>query len=303
MKKFYILLLFIVAQFLSCDTTEPPEALTYHNKILFTSSRSGKEQLYMMNPDGSNITQITSGEFSHSNGRWSPNADKIVCNTDEMSSTAGMPMELINPDGTGKKLLNYGNQMSWYPDGSLIFYTFCPSCELGILNLKLYSMTSKGENERVESEKWAAEVDFSPDGEKMAFAYVATSDSVPTSVIKILDYPSFSNERTVGPKGAIEERWSPTGIEFLFLMNIKVTEASNNIFVMKNDGTDVRQITDNVKIDIYHSPRWSPDGKKIIFLAYTPEAQKWCLYMINKDGTDLHKVIDDATITSCDWSK
>ncbi|MGE5798095.1 MAG: TolB family protein [Ignavibacteria bacterium] len=43
--------------------------MDYNNKILFTSSRSGKEQLYTMNPDGTNIKQITSGQYWHNNGR------------------------------------------------------------------------------------------------------------------------------------------------------------------------------------------------------------------------------------------
>ena len=62
----YLRMIFIVLMFSACD--DPPE-LNTNNKILFTSSRSGKEQLFMMNPDGSDIKQITFGEYSHNNGR------------------------------------------------------------------------------------------------------------------------------------------------------------------------------------------------------------------------------------------
>ena len=89
MKNRYLyLLLLVLTALTSCDTTEPTDEINYHNKILFTSNRSGRAQLYMINPDGTNIKQITSGQYSHSGGIWSPDAKQIVASTDENRNTA-----------------------------------------------------------------------------------------------------------------------------------------------------------------------------------------------------------------------
>ena len=72
------LVLLVILTFISCDSLEPlPEKVS--NKILFTSAKSGKEQLYMMNPDGSGVRQITYGEYKHYGGRFSPDGKKIIC--------------------------------------------------------------------------------------------------------------------------------------------------------------------------------------------------------------------------------
>jgi hypothetical protein len=113
MKRVYaisglVIIVLLNLLLISCDTTEP-QPTDFHNKILFTSSRTGKPQLYMMNPDGSGIRQITSGNYWHSDGKWSSDAKQIICNTEENSTTAGSSMVVMNVDGSNRKLLGYGN--------------------------------------------------------------------------------------------------------------------------------------------------------------------------------------------------
>ena len=135
--------------FPSCDNSVGPGGDNYHNKILFTSSRGGTPQLFMMNPDGTGIQQVTSGQYSHSNGRWSPDARQIVATTDENWSTdCYSKMVVMNSDGTNRHLLGCGSQMSWNPDNNEILFSNCPSCEIGILGIYLYITNIDGTNER-----------------------------------------------------------------------------------------------------------------------------------------------------------
>lgn len=281
---------------ISCDTTEP-KLDTYHNKILFTSNRNGKEQLYMMNPDGTNIVQITNGKYSHSGGRWSPDAKQIVCNTEEKMSTAGISMAVMNSDGSNRRLLGYGNQITWHPDGSKIIFSYWPGSEIGIYDIKLFSIEPNGNDRKVISEKYAGSHTFSPDGTHIAFS--VELDSVVR--IAVLDYPQFENPHYIGPAGAILPNWSPNGNEITFSAREIPTEPGD-IYIMNSDGSNQRRITNNTSSMPYIDPRWSPGGDKIIFLAITVDGtHKWYLYMVNIDGTDFHRVIDDSTVTSCDW--
>jgi len=107
----------------------------------------------------------------------------------------------------------------------------------------------------------------------------------------------------MGSTGAYDLNWSPDGNEILFSKR-EISSEPNNIFVLKTDGSDIRKITNNISNMNYKFPHFSPDGERIIFLANTLDnTQKWYLYMINEDGSNLHKVIDDDSVTSCDWSK
>ena len=293
--------------FNSCDDgpTEPDRSEAYHNKILFTSSRSGKEQLYMMNPDGTNIKQITSGEYAHFAGRWSPDASRIVAKTDENLTTAGSYMVVMSSDGTNRVILSYGSQMSWQPDGNKILFTHCPSCEIGIFNMKLYRIEPNGNNLLVLSEEYAGETAFSPTGEEIAYVYSNISDSIPKSKIVILDYPTFENAKIIGPAGAVMPAWSPDGKEFVFAYKESNSNQNYTIAIMKTDGSVFRKIITNISDQNYFYPRWSDDGKKIIFLGFSVNETKYSqyIYIVNKDGTDLKKIIDDSSVTSCDWSK
>lgn len=49
--------------------------------------------------------------------------------------------------------------------------------------------------------------------------------------------------------------------------------------------------------------RWSPDGKHIAFHGFLPGAQNGSgLYVMNADGSGLHKVLDVGNITTLKWS-
>jgi len=307
MRKRFLTTVFTVFVFTAglflptCKQTTEPEILDYHNKILFTSNRSGKNQLYMMNPDGTNIRQITSEPYKHSNGKWSPDAKKIVCNTEEKSTTAGIEMTVINSDGSNRILLGWGTQMSWYPDGTKIIFSYWQGAEVGIYNNKLFSMNPDGTDGTAISDKYVGNNTFSPDGSKIAFSFNQDSQMG----IVILDYPEFDNPLYInkGPSGSYDPNWSSDGSKIVFSKR-EISSDPNSIYIMNSDGTNIQRILNNTSDVTYEFPCFSPDGTKIIFLGYSLDGTAKCfLYIVNKDGTDLHKVIDDNNVASCDWSR
>jgi Tol biopolymer transport system component len=59
-----------------------------------------------------------------------------------------------------------------------------------------------------------------------------------------------------------------------------------DIFVIKTDGTGLRQLTNDVYKDRY--PEWSPDGRRIAF--HSNRAGKHDIWLINPDGSALERL-------------
>jgi len=77
---------------------------------------------------------------------------------------------------------------------------------------------------------------------------------------------------------------------------------NHDLFTMKTDGSDVRQITHGDEVDWF--PRFSPDGSKILFCrskkGWVSErdannSDKWDLYTIKPDGSEVTKVVENGS--------
>jgi TolB protein len=95
------------------------------SRIVFTSHRTGGNQVYVMNADGSDQRRLTKTEIDGEalQPAWSPDGSKIA-----FMSGLGNKREiyLVNSDGTGlRRLTNnreYDGSPSWSPDGSRIAF-------------------------------------------------------------------------------------------------------------------------------------------------------------------------------------
>lgn len=68
-------------------------------------------------------------------------------------------------------------------------------------------------------------------------------------------------------------------------------EKRGGIFVMDDDGRNMMQLTEAPIQDM--DPRWSPDGKRIVFeRVITPDKQWGVLFIMDADGANLHQLTD-----------
>jgi TolB protein len=115
-------------------------------QIVFESDRSGKQQLHIMNADGSGQRQITGGEGRYSTPVWSPRGD-LIAFTKQIGGH--FLIGVVQPDGRGERILTEGYHNegpSWSPNGRVIMFFRESPGEGG--GARLHTIDLTGYNER-----------------------------------------------------------------------------------------------------------------------------------------------------------
>lgn len=139
------------------------------DKIVFTSTRSGDLELYTMNVDGSNVTQITNETGYDGGAFFSPDGKRLVYrasrpkNKTEIAkynellsynlvSPTKMELYTINADGTNQKQITHLGGANWapywHPDGKRIIFSSNHDARKGGFNFNLFMVNDDGSNKR-----------------------------------------------------------------------------------------------------------------------------------------------------------
>ena len=134
-------------------------------KVVFNRYIGGNQYVYLVQADGSRLTQLTSGG-SDASPTWSPDGSRILF-TREVSGRSDF--YAIKPDGTGLRRIAEGRPFDGgpvsSPDGATI-----ASIGSGPANTSLYVMHADGSGrKRIGGAINAAWPRWSPDGHSIAF--------------------------------------------------------------------------------------------------------------------------------------
>jgi Tol biopolymer transport system component len=176
----------------------------------------------------------------------------------------------------------------WAPDGRYLYFVSDRAGSMNLWRVPIEEQTGKvlGPPEAVTTPSpYIAHLSISRDGKRMVYANIVRSgnlERVGFDPIKetVIGQPVWITE---GSRLAYVPNLSPDGEWLVFDTQ---TSKQEDLFVVKRDGTGLRQLTDDPYKD--RGARWSPNGKRIAF--FSDRSGKWEIWMINADGSGLQQI-------------
>jgi Tol biopolymer transport system component len=215
-------------------------------------------ELFVMNADGSNQTQITFNELDDEHASWSPSGQRIVFQRDFDPVRGELDFDILTmrADGTGQKNLTNSSgvidhQPDWSPNGRKIAFARAP--EAGANN-NIYTMSTDGSNVRqltidVLDNEYP---DWSPDGRRIAFN--SNRDDPLEANFEVYTMRAGGGDvirLTNDEAGDGLPAWSPDGRRIAFGSD---RDGSPDVHTMRADGENQVNRTNHDAVD--YAPDW-----------------------------------------------
>lgn len=211
-------------------------------RVAFSSNRAGGFEIYVMNLDGTGLTQLTDAVGSDTGPAWSPDGSQLVFSSQRDGQTE--LYSVASTGGAADRLTTSADgeyDPSYSPDGSSIVYQ-----NNGQDGIQIYSIPARGGTPQrlTQDDTGGRTPDWSPDGTQIAFeraleAWVMDADG--------------GNPHAVADGGRINNpSFSPDGSRLVYTSDA-IDGVNDDIWSVALDGTDPRRIT------VAAADEWQPD--------------------------------------------
>ena len=272
-----------------------------NGRIAFFADMSGTRQIYTINPDGTDLFQVTNLPPSENVfALWpdfSPDGTRIVFSHD---MTGAFELYVINADGMGLTQITHDGRdhglPHWSPDGAHIVFNTAGPLGLGaIATVRADGTDTKLLSSRV-WDSFGAQ--YTGDGRHIVFStqtggYVAT--------LWIMDTDGKNQRRLTAPA----LRASPPDVStegkqrVVFYNHHNTPFNTSSIFIMNLDGTRLTRLTSAKHVNTL--PVFSPDGKKVLFMSDRLSPGSFDTYVMNVDGTNRKRILKDVEALAPNW--
>lgn len=258
-------------------------------KIAFNTNRDGNDEIYLMDPDGSHLVNLTRHPATDIQPTWSPDGSKIAFVSDR---DGNLEIYVINIDRSGlTRLTDHPHDdvsPSWA--GSKIAFIrdvgFFPEA------LEIFVMNDDGSdavNVTVDPD-FASAPSLSRDGSRIAFG----TDSDFTGFLSEIhvinadgsDPINVSNHDTAED---VFPEWSPDGSRIAFQTD---RDGNFEIYIIESDGSNPVNLTHHGGGDF--APAWSSDGSKIVFESQRDGNTE--IYSMKHDGSGIQRLTSHEAV-------
>jgi TolB protein len=287
-----------------------------NGRIVFSSSfmlvgedPTQPSQVFSVRPDGSHLRQLTNVPAGSAAG--SPDVSPDGRRVAYLSTVSGrVAVWMMRLDGShqhrlfGARNFDYF-QPRWSPDGTRLAVSRCDvrfgftaACDIDVIDAD-----GTGRHQVVGGHRLNRDPVWSPDGSRIAF------DSDRAGLLSAVWVAKASGRgrptRLTGPNlEAFWPSWSPDGSRLIVCDNFD--RPNGDVFVMRPDGSHLRQLT-HFRAD--HGgcfASYSPNGRRIVLSSDARRrvgADKADLFTMHADGTHLTRIVTDPPAgVLADWA-
>ncbi len=253
-------------------------------RLIFQSTRDGVkcDQMFTMNVDGSDVRRVSNGQGRTTCGFYYPDGKSLLYASTHAGGRECPPVPDFSrgyvwpiyptydiyraqPDGSNPQPLTttpgYDAEATIGPDGRIVFTSVRDG------DMEIYVMNADGSGVKRLTNRPGPDGGpfFSKDGSMIVWRGKQISDA-----------KELQDFRTLLKEGL----WRPTDLE---------------LFVMKSDGTGIRQITKLGGANF--APYFHPDGKRVVFASNyeDPKGRNFDIYVTDVDGPHLERITFNDT--------
>ncbi|MQG88846.1 MAG: hypothetical protein FI699_08315 [SAR202 cluster bacterium] len=278
-------LIFVLLLTIRCGGSAPESS-----RVVFSVESGGGADLFIIKSGDEEAERLTKSPGADQSPYWSANGELIAFISDRNGSAE---LWIMDPGGKEKRQLAGSSAdvtgFRWAPDSTRIaLQTKSPSGNLiSVLDIEsgqITALTAGVEDAHIG--------DWSPDSEWVVYAVTEGEESAirrrnPTGVDEITLYEGH----------AYNPRWSRNGQWIAF--NRINEDGSVDLVVMNKDGEDDITVATDVNQSSVHD--WSPDSKRLVYLAGSGDAAE--IYVVERNGNDTKQLTSNRVADSSpSWS-
>ena len=228
------------------------------HRLLVTSVRTGDTEVFVADPDTGDMTNLSRSPSSEDRYPcWSPDARKVCFMSDREHSTN---LWIMNADGSGVRRLLSSPKVCYMPS-----WQKTPGGERIVFGMhgdkpEMASIRPDGGDLKMFGE--GHDPTLSPDGRSITYTGHPPEGGV---TVYAMNWDGSRKRRVIPATsrvGATFPNWSPDSREIVY--SFPVSEALE-LFIVRADGSDNRQLTRFGGASVCTPAAWSPDGKWISF--------------------------------------
>jgi Tol biopolymer transport system component len=256
------------------------------------SSRSPPSQLWTVEVATGETKELFAGDGVQP--RWSPHGHRIAYwrGAERPGGPPRRDIMTIGAGGDDPVVVTDDAHMDWNPvwapDGRHLYFASDRGGTMNLWRIPIEERTGKvkGLPEPVTApSEWAAHLSVAHEVRRLVYASVTMTQDL-EKVAFDPEAEEVAEQSVPITRGAYVSApdVSPDGRWLVFQSWGK----QEDISVIEVDGTDRRQLTDDLPKD--RRPRWSPDGARIAF--YSERSGKFEPWVINRDGSGLRQLVE-----------